>query len=146
MGHKINREADLLKALKRLVACPDVNEDMLSPETIAALDRARELILRIETEDAIKNNFGEIQLLQSRMKILKNGIKHEGVYYRASYSDGALINYPTGTITVYATSSKGLPKALNPQNDSDPRSDYSESDRARIVPADPLHKEFIRFV
>jgi hypothetical protein len=35
---------DLLAALVRLVACPDVNLDMLSPETIVAADQARDAI------------------------------------------------------------------------------------------------------
>jgi hypothetical protein len=35
---------DLLAALIRLVACPDVNLDMLSPETIVAADQARDAI------------------------------------------------------------------------------------------------------
>jgi hypothetical protein len=35
---------DLLAALVRLVACPDVNLDTLSPETIVAADQARDAI------------------------------------------------------------------------------------------------------
>lgn len=35
---------DLRTALQRLLACPDVNEDMLSPETIAACDQARAIL------------------------------------------------------------------------------------------------------
>lgn len=35
---------DMLRALLRLVACPDAAADMLSPETIAALDQARDVI------------------------------------------------------------------------------------------------------
>lgn len=34
----------LYRALVRLLDCPDVNEDTLSPETIAALDQARDAI------------------------------------------------------------------------------------------------------
>ena len=34
----------LYRALVRLLACPDVNEDELSPETIVALDKAREAL------------------------------------------------------------------------------------------------------
>jgi hypothetical protein len=33
-----------------LVQCPDVNAEMLSPETIAAADRAREFILHCTGE------------------------------------------------------------------------------------------------
>jgi hypothetical protein len=41
----IRRQSDdLLAALIRLVACPDVNLDTLSPETIVAADQARDAI------------------------------------------------------------------------------------------------------
>lgn len=38
----------LLEVLERLVACPDVNADMLSPETIKAAELARELISKVK--------------------------------------------------------------------------------------------------
>lgn len=40
----------LYRALVRLLGCPDVNEDELSPETIAALDQARDAI-RVALEE-----------------------------------------------------------------------------------------------
>lgn len=39
---------EMLTALRRLVACPDVNADMLSPETIVAADLARDAIRHAE--------------------------------------------------------------------------------------------------
>ena len=38
----------LLEVLEGLVACPDVNADMLSPETIKAAELARELISKVK--------------------------------------------------------------------------------------------------
>ena len=41
---------ELLSALKRLVACPNVNLDMLSPETIKAAEVAREVIIQAQKD------------------------------------------------------------------------------------------------
>lgn len=76
------------------------------------------------------------------IKVLKNGIKENGKYHACYYSDGELINYPKGTITVYARTYDDLPKELNPENNSDMRTDYFEKDRVRIVPDHPLYNEF----
>ena len=38
---RLNHHDALVAALQRLLKCPDVNEDYLSPETIAACDQAR---------------------------------------------------------------------------------------------------------
>lgn len=41
---RLNHHDALVSALQRLLACPDVNEDTLSPETIAACDQARAVL------------------------------------------------------------------------------------------------------
>ena len=76
------------------------------------------------------------------IKILKYGIEADGKYISCFYSDSQLINYPAGTITVYARDYKHLPAELNPENDSDMMTDYFEQDRARILPSHPLYNEF----
>lgn len=78
------------------------------------------------------------------IKILKNGIKENGIYHPCWYSDGELINYPKGTITVYARTYDSLPAELKPENDSDSMTDYFEKDRARITPDHPLYNDFMR--
>lgn len=44
---RINHHDALVDALKRILACPDINEDILSPETIAAADQARDVLRKI---------------------------------------------------------------------------------------------------
>jgi len=70
------------------------------------------------------------------IKFMWNGIKVDGQLYRAWYSGSKLINYPEGTITIYAKNYKHFPaiSGLTIQNDSDIRSDYCENDRIRITP------------
>lgn len=78
------------------------------------------------------------------IKILKKGIKANGTYHPCWYSNAELINYPKGTITVYAKTYESLPADLKPENDSDMMTDYFEKDRARITPDHPLYNEFLR--
>lgn len=79
------------------------------------------------------------------MKFLKHGIRHEGKYVRVFYSKSACINYPEGTITIYARDHDGhLPKELNPKNNSDGMTDYFETDAAYIVPSHPLYNEIAK--
>lgn len=78
------------------------------------------------------------------VRFLKKGIRANGKYFPAWYSEGPYTEQsglPEGTITVYAKDILiGLPKELNPTNDSDMMTDYFEKDRARILPSSPLHK------
>jgi len=76
------------------------------------------------------------------IKFLKKGIRENGKYIPVWYSKGQLINYPKGTITIYAREyDKGLPKELKPENQTDLMTDYFETDRARIVPKSKHYKK-----
>lgn len=77
------------------------------------------------------------------VKFLKKGVKENGEYYPAWYSQGGYTKesgLPEGTITVYAKTYKGLPKGLEPKNNSDLMTDYFEKSRARILPNSPNFK------
>jgi hypothetical protein len=77
------------------------------------------------------------------VKFLKKGIKENGQYFPAWYSQGEYTEQSgiqKGTITIYAKSYKGLPSALSPKNDSDSMTDYFEKDRARVAPGSPNYK------
>ena len=67
------------------------------------------------------------------IKFGKKGIKDPaGNYYPCFYSFGVNVRGENG-LTIYARDIiKGLPKALNPRNNSDSMTDYFESDRARF--------------
>ena len=71
-----------------------------------------------------------------RIKFVWNGIKANGKLHRTFYSDGALINSPKGTLTIYARDYKSLPKidGLTAENGTDIQTDYFESDRIRVTP------------
>lgn len=75
---------------------------------------------------------------------LKTGIKVDDTkVQRVSYSDGELIHYPKGTITIYAKPgvrfSDAVREAFVVENNSDMREDYFEWDRIRVVPTHPLY-------
>lgn len=77
------------------------------------------------------------------MKFLWNGIKSNGKLHRAWYSDGRLIGYPLGTLTIYAKDYSGfnaeIRAAFDVQNATDYLTDYFEKDKIRILPNHPLH-------
>jgi hypothetical protein len=79
------------------------------------------------------------------LKFLKDAIKDKaGTRFKVHYSDGELIGFPKGTLTIYAKGSVGrLPKELSPQNDTDLMTDYFEGDRARIKPRSKYHKQVL---
>ena len=78
-----------------------------------------------------------------KMKFLWNGIKSNGKLYRAWYSDGQLIGYPQGTLSIYAKDYSGFNAEINAsfqvQNNSDYATDYFDKDKIRILPDHPLH-------
>jgi len=77
------------------------------------------------------------------MKFLWNGIKSEGKLYRCFYSDGQLINYPDGTLTIYAKDygnmSREIYEAFKVENNSDYQSDYVETSHIRVKPDHRLY-------
>lgn len=80
------------------------------------------------------------------MKFFYNGIKgSDGKLQKCSFSDGLLINFPAGTITIYADSYRGfygdVADAFEIQNNSDSQTDYFERDRIRVTPNHPLYDQ-----
>lgn len=77
------------------------------------------------------------------MKFLWNGIKSNGKLHRAWYSDGCLVGYPHGTLTIYAKDYSGfnaeIRAAFDVQNATDYSTDYFEKDKIRLLPDHPLH-------
>jgi hypothetical protein len=69
----------------------------------------------------------------NNLKFMWNGIKIDGVLYRAWYSGGRLINSPEGTITIYARDYKSFPLI--------PGLTAEEEDRIRVIPDNPLYSE-----
>ena len=79
------------------------------------------------------------------VKFFYNGMKVDGVLYRAYYSTGPYneaSKLPVGTITLYAKDySADFPEIEGStiENDSDIQTDYFETDRMRILPDSPFH-------
>lgn len=71
-----------------------------------------------------------IELLGCRFG--KHGIRHNGGYFKASYSHCTLVD-GREAITIYGHSTTGrLPVCLNPENGTDMMTDYFESDKVRF--------------
>lgn len=69
------------------------------------------------------------------IKFLKKGIKTDSNYYPIRYSKDNRVDNIKG-ITIYAKNTiLGLPKELNPKNDSDIMIDYFENDKVFIPQA-----------
>jgi hypothetical protein len=80
------------------------------------------------------------------LKFFWNGIKDNGGKLQTvSYSDGTLVNYPAGTITIYKREysgfSDGIAKAFAVENDSEIMTDYIVTDLIRVEPTHPLYGE-----
>jgi len=73
--------------------------------------------------------------MANKIKFLKHGLRYQGKYIKAFYSDGELRNAPKGTISIYATDyGVQLPRFLKPKNDTEFQTDYFSKDIARIRP------------
>jgi hypothetical protein len=77
------------------------------------------------------------------LRFLWNGLKVNGsALFNCSYSQGELIHYPAGTITVYANHYKSFPDEVSKyfyvENNSDVQSDYFDDDKIRVMPNHPL--------
>jgi hypothetical protein len=80
------------------------------------------------------------------LKFFWNGIKENGGKLQTvSYSDGKLINYPEGTISIYKREYSGftaeIRKAFEVSNDSEMQSDYIVTDVIRVRPDHALYGE-----
>src|SRR5713101_7296753 len=80
------------------------------------------------------------------LKFFYNGIKDNGGKLQlCSYSDGELISYPKGTLTIYARKydgfSQGVHDAFAVENGTDMQTDYYEKDRIRVLPSHPLYAQ-----
>ena len=87
------------------------------------------------------------------LKFYWNGIKEDGgklqkCGYSIHYSMSKLINFPEGTITIYARNyenfSRGIANAFNVENNSECWSDYMENDRIRVEPTHKLYTDVLR--
>jgi len=76
------------------------------------------------------------------MKFLKQAIKCNRKRIKVWYSNAKLLNYPKGTITIYAKEySEKLPEELNPENETNSQTDYFDKDKARITPDNKYYEE-----
>jgi hypothetical protein len=82
----------------------------------------------------------------TKLRFFYNGIKgSDGKLQKVNYSEGALLNHPEGTITIYARDyirfSAEVREAFTVENNSDSMTDYFEQDRIRVVPSHPLYAQ-----
>ena len=80
------------------------------------------------------------------LKFYWNGIKEDGgKLQRCFYSDGQLVNYPAGTISIYfrdwSRSAGEVTKAFTVENNTDSQTDYFEQDMTRVTPDHPLYPQ-----
>lgn len=80
------------------------------------------------------------------LKFYFNGIKENGgKLQRCFYSDGQLVNYPAGTITIYGRDythfSAEIYAEFDTSNDSDYQTDYVTQDIVRVKPDHPRYHE-----
>jgi hypothetical protein len=74
-----------------------------------------------------------------------NGIKVDGILYKASYSLLKSSKYPEGTITIYAREYIGFPsiEGLQIENDTDLMTDYFDKDRIRVTPNNKYYPQVL---
>lgn len=77
--------------------------------------------------------------MSTEIRFMYNGLKQDGILYKACYSRAQLVGYDAGTITIYGKRYKSLPAVagLNAENDTDYQTDYFENDRIRVTPDNP---------
>lgn len=79
------------------------------------------------------------------LRFLWNGLKVNGggQLHKCSYSQGKLVHYPEGTITIYSSDYVRFPSAVAQlftiENNSDLQSDYFDDDKVRVIPNHPLY-------
>lgn len=85
------------------------------------------------------------------IKLLKKGIRIDGIYYSVWYSSSANSKggYGVGNATIYCRNYDRLPAELNKlmdvQNDSEIQTDYIEKDRIRVSPGSIYFKQVEEF-
>jgi len=98
-----------------------------------------------ETNASLLSFIKKEDINKDKIKFNKHGLKINGKYIRAWYSEGKLIDAPEGTITIYAKDyGNQLPKELKPLNYTDSQTDYFDKDKARIRPDNKYYKEIKR--
>ena len=85
-----------------------------------------------------------------KIQFMAHAIKFDGKKAKVWYSKGEYTKesgLPKGTITIYAGGyGDQLPRALNPQNETDMMTDYFDKDKARIKPDSPFYKKVLKAV
>lgn len=86
--------------------------------------------------------------MTNQLKFFYNGIKaNGGALQKCHYSIGNLVNFPAGTITIYAKDYSGfdsaVKKAFTVENNSETMTDYFETDKIRVLPTHPLYAEVL---
>lgn len=82
------------------------------------------------------------------LKFYYNGIKgSSGKLQKCHYSDGQLINFPAGTLSIYAKEYTPFDAEVNAafdvKNDSDYQTDYVVSDIIRVKPDHPMYAQVL---
>lgn len=80
---------------------------------------------------------------KKEIRFLKTKVIYNGKSCPVFYSKGVYEKLPKETITIYAKGFNKLPSILNPKNDSDIFSDYSEGDMAYILPNSKFYNEVL---
>lgn len=76
------------------------------------------------------------------IKILQNGIKHDGGYTPCFYSMGNTFHHSDKCIAIYARDYECLPAELGAiENDTDSQTDYFDSDKVYLEPGDKYYNE-----
>jgi hypothetical protein len=80
----------------------------------------------------------------TNLRFFYNGIKgSDGKLQKVHYSDGELIHFPAGTLTIYGKEyrrfSDEVRSEFTVENESDMMTDYCEDDRIRVEPSHPLY-------
>lgn len=81
--------------------------------------------------------------METKVKILKKGIKINGAYFPCHYSSSK--NNLNGNATIYMRSYARLPKeayeVFKVENESDMQTDYFEKDKLRVLPTNPFFQQ-----
>lgn len=127
-----------------------LTDEVISPEELAdlphiAADREAAQAIKAAKDRANFEHAESTRKIDSAPLFYWNGIKDAKgeKLQKCSYSGGQLINYPAGTITIYARDydrfSAKVRSCFAVQNDTDTQTDYFDNDRIRVIPSHPLY-------